>query len=517
METVQVQPAEELEPGIPLEVRLETRDVALLEKYVQLEKIKAVNYKRAGDKYGASEALSAYKQLQARLDEVKSGQSDANLAQEYKAKALECKRAGDLEAAREWLAKAVHLEKGASPQPDHERAAIEAKARAALKAKAKLTLEKLVAQSEAALDAAKTYLKEGSKEDSSKFLARKKAFDADMLSIKQAVSTGKQIPASRTVSLQVPVDLEVEGVAEDELSVSMNALKSSGRDVVKSKSKSFFESKSDHFIRVVFEWPPDADPATHRKSIGPFKMSSPLNNASVSFFGIKRDLKGHKFFDHHKLRIELYKKESGFFSSSNVLLGTVLIRLNCLLMQPSYEQSCAEFLDGNRRSLGFGVDVSLKLKKPISTKISNMKAVQWTVFDSLQSGRLFPGCTTPAPSPVTEEAAEITEATSEIQEIESYAVLEYELEQLGLNPQVSIDPQLVAKQLALESKRDAIGLKIQLGQLSFEDYVASLQASIAQSKRKALEAKRSGNIDQARHHMKHVQIMENEIAEATEE
>ncbi|EGF81497.1 hypothetical protein BATDEDRAFT_34789 [Batrachochytrium dendrobatidis JAM81] len=55
---------------LPLEYRLKTTDPNLLAKYIQLEKIRAVNKKRDGNKEGAFESLKAMKQLQARLKTV---------------------------------------------------------------------------------------------------------------------------------------------------------------------------------------------------------------------------------------------------------------------------------------------------------------------------------------------------------------------------------------------------------------------------------------------------------------
>ncbi|KAI8827160.1 uncharacterized protein EV422DRAFT_28179 [Fimicolochytrium jonesii] len=58
------------EETLPLEYRLKSKDVTVLAKYVQLEKIKALNKKRAGDREGAVQSLRDSKALEQRLQQV---------------------------------------------------------------------------------------------------------------------------------------------------------------------------------------------------------------------------------------------------------------------------------------------------------------------------------------------------------------------------------------------------------------------------------------------------------------
>ncbi|KAJ3047279.1 Coiled-coil and C2 domain-containing protein 1B, partial [Rhizophlyctis rosea] len=55
---------------VPLEYKLRVDDPSVLDKYVKLEKIRAVNKKRAGDKDGALQCVRNLKALEARLQEV---------------------------------------------------------------------------------------------------------------------------------------------------------------------------------------------------------------------------------------------------------------------------------------------------------------------------------------------------------------------------------------------------------------------------------------------------------------
>ncbi|RKO83614.1 hypothetical protein BDK51DRAFT_38922, partial [Blyttiomyces helicus] len=63
------EPTEE-DDTVPLEFKLKSSDPVVLAKYVQLEKIRAVNRKRGGDREGALECLRASKALEGRLAEV---------------------------------------------------------------------------------------------------------------------------------------------------------------------------------------------------------------------------------------------------------------------------------------------------------------------------------------------------------------------------------------------------------------------------------------------------------------
>ncbi|KAI9099796.1 hypothetical protein DFS34DRAFT_506846 [Phlyctochytrium arcticum] len=55
---------------LPLAIKLKSSDPVLLQKYLRLEKIKAVQLSRAGDKAGALEALRGAKEVSARIEEV---------------------------------------------------------------------------------------------------------------------------------------------------------------------------------------------------------------------------------------------------------------------------------------------------------------------------------------------------------------------------------------------------------------------------------------------------------------
>jgi hypothetical protein len=164
------------------------------------------------------------------------------------------------------------------------------------------------------------------------------------------------------------------------------------------------------------------------------------------------------------------------------------------------------------------IDLTLKLRRPISNRIAATRSVQWMVFDDppLTSGRLFSDPNRPiiisGPPPILSLSND--PEASDVVEIESYAVIEYELEVLSNNPATMTDPILTNRQLELESKKDSMEMGFQMGQVSFEDYLDTLRSYIDKTKKRALESKRAGSTDKARYYMKHVQIVEKEIADA---
>lgn len=101
--------------------------------------------------------------------------------------------------------------------------------------------------------------------------------------------------------------------------------------------------------------------------------------------------------------------------------------------------------------------------------------------------------------------------------IKSYVVLEHELEVLSKDPRISNDPAVVAYQLAIEQRRDTMKMQVELGTLNIDEYLNGVKEAIKLTKKAALEAKRAGNIEEARKHMIHLQLMESEVNEAEAE
>lgn len=517
--------------ALPLELMLESEDKGELERWAAQEKARAVSFKQAGDQEAARMALRAYKSLRARItelttvpDELQEALIEDNLNKadyedpvELKRRVLEAKRAGDMEAARGLMARLMALEaEGSSPRSPPP--AITSPSNAS---KTKQLVQQIAKQAEESLNAAKVHLKTGSKTDASMFMNRRKAFETDLAAIKAAHQAKRPFPAGRQVSLNIPLDLENIDVAEEELKVLITGLNESERPGRRSKESLAASAitSGEYYFKLSLGWSSEQESEVTLPS---FKLptSTPID-IRHTFTGIQRSIKAIKFFEHHKLRLDLYRRESSFLRTKHVLVGSAYFRLSPLLMQPTLEAETIELVDGSRRSVGVQVEVGLRLRRPISPKALAMKTVSWTVFDEFSSGKLFP--LSPSQQPVLDEPPSPTNANEEssIQEevdlIQSYAVLEHEIEQISKNPPTAIaaNPPLSLRLLALETKKDAMDLSFQLGQVSFEDYLLTLQSYRDATKRRALEAKREGNMDRARMYMMHLQITEKEIEHAS--
>ena len=112
---VQPRPPGDEEDILPLEYRLKTTDVSLLEKYIRVEKVRAVTKSRTGDKAGARESMVAFKALEAHLLHVTGGggsggqdysadiQQLEQRVQQYKQLALAYRKQNDLAKAKDAL------------------------------------------------------------------------------------------------------------------------------------------------------------------------------------------------------------------------------------------------------------------------------------------------------------------------------------------------------------------------------------------------------------------------------
>ncbi|KAI3654953.1 hypothetical protein MP228_000333 [Amoeboaphelidium protococcarum] len=134
------EPSVEDGDSIPLEMKLQCKDVQVMTKYVRLEKVKAAQLNKSGDKVAARLVFQNYKQLEQRLQElslpvrqiqteasssitVQDGQSsvkpsvDESVIQDlqerqrfFKSQAIRCKKLDDIQGARDMLQKSKLVE-----------------------------------------------------------------------------------------------------------------------------------------------------------------------------------------------------------------------------------------------------------------------------------------------------------------------------------------------------------------------------------------------------------------------
>jgi hypothetical protein len=452
-------------------------------------KNRALALKRKGDMEGAKASLQEYERLKGLLVEnpqsskmapVNTATSTIKTAptvlavdkageiEVLKELALEAKRAGDLEQARILMSQILALQGNPT----------------------KSTKAKLLAQAKECQEAARIMMNRGDRTTASDFTRKEKAFALD---VKKGVQGKKE-----TVQVELPVDTTNYNVAPDELSVDISTLTLSKR------SKLALSAKVEYFFQTVLEWPID-DVTNHRQNTAKFAIATnsvALTNGKITYKSIKRDMRSIKFFEHHKMRVELYRVESSFFRTKNVLVGWAALRMGPLTLETRTEDTL-DLVDENRKQIGLTITMALELRTPLKGSSQSMKTVDWIFLTDGESGRIF----NPPPP-------ESVDADTIVACISSYVVLEHEIARLKADPTSETDPALVALLGALEGKLDDLTVKVELGQLSIEDYLSNVQNTIPEAKRMALECKRAGNMNDARNWLKHVHMMEEEISEA---
>lgn len=391
--------------------------------------------------------------------------------------ALEAKKAGEMEQAREYMSQIMKLQ-GKPPRPDSNRE----------------VFNQLVQQSRECQEAAKIYLGRGDRTSAMDFTRKEKAFTVDANKLK---SMKGQKMETEVIPVELPVDSTNYDVKADELLIKISELQVGKRCKLES-------SKGDYFINVNLDWPTSEGAV---KSTGTFSM--PGDGWTMMWGGIKKDMRCIKFFEHHRFKLELLRIESGFFRKKNITLGIASIRMGPLVSQGNLKEH-VEFMDENRKPIGIGATVILRLRTPLKgSSTSGMKTVDWRILPNGESGRIF--------KPEADTTTEMDSAEEMVKAISSYVVLEHEIGRIKGNPACESDPGLVALLGALEGKLDELTVKVELGQLTMEDYLEQVKKAVPVAKQRALACKRAGKIADARNWLQHVHIMEEEIAEAENE
>lgn len=387
--------------------------------------------------------------------------------EELKKLALEAKRSGDMSRARSYMSQIISLRTSQSSLPSARGSKyIE------LEEKTKLAIEDC-------RQAVKTSLGRNEKTAGAEWLHKQRALEADLAFVRNAKLKAQPLE-TQTIKVNVPQNVINDQIPPGEIRLILSDLKIDNK-------KCQHVSKNDYFIRIHLDnlVPPSKDMA-------PFKLTNPPLDTLVSWIGVKRgDLRTVKYFEHHKLRMELVRVDSGIFRKSQTIVGTGVVRLQSLLFSNSLEESI-ELLDESRRGTGVSISLRIALNAPISNKLSGAKTVKWTI---LSNGNLVRHINQEDPS---EEPS-----------LCSYNVLEYEINQLAQHD----DPSSLTRRLALETRLEDLTIKINLEQLSMSQYVDRLNEAITKTKKTALLAKRAGNLESARRYIKHVHLMETELGE----
>jgi hypothetical protein len=279
---------------------------------------------------------------------------------------------------------------------------------------------------------------------------------------------------------------------------------------------------------------------------------------TVQFDDVHRDIRTSKYFEHHRLKFEIYapspKKKSfllsflNFGGSDNDSARTILATSNMKLAGLTRSSEVEERLSfsGVRRrqgeeaasssfsspaaasatapSLSSGsfrhtsVQVKLQVHQPLSPRepIYRNQVARWCIL----AGGQLAAVLSPNAAVGNDNSNGMTEGEGEesdldiINRITSYVVLEDEITRLRATPNASADPDRLQLLMALESRLESLQMAVDLGQLSMEEYLHQVRGSITDTKRRAVMAKRAGNLTMARRLLNHIKLMEQEVAEA---
>lgn len=481
--------------------------------------------------------------------------------------ALEAKRSGDMEMARELMLQIKQLtQQGGEPsEPTESMTASTLSSsspshlvEAAALPRTKALQRKLLSQAQTCREVAKAQLAAGDPGTAAEFVRRERALMADLVRVR-GLSPGEGAPATIVIPIELPLDNTNEMVGEDCLQIKLRPQLRTGGGV---SSQGDAKKLSTYTIATLLEWPPskegtslDAPPVHHRQQTEKFKLTEG-KELCLTYWGIKRDWRTAKFFEHHKLKLELMREEEGSIGSLASLLlrrpkqvpvGQAAVRMTPLVSVGRLSEGRIEFVEiGSRKGTGIIVSLEMLVRRPLSPKaaFSMKKTVEWTVLANgnfftrskettggagagageEESSRLGQALSSMDTAPMTDSTAArevetlTREAEEQAKEILSYAVLEDEVAKARSDPTSATDPQKLAWLMALEAALDQMTMAVDLGTLGMDEYLERLRdQAIPRAKQQALAAKRAGRLDQARRHLHHLILMERELAEATEE
>lgn len=408
--------------------------------------------------------------------------------------ALRYKRAGDLEAAKDVLKMMRQLENGqsvvASPaqkKPPMTDELVSAKPNHKVVISRQIAMERLQEQANKALRTSKLHELQKQPTLAQVFKQKTRTILSEIDKLKKSGESSVRV-AEIPVSYDV-VTPSIKDIKPDELCLGITQIKAEG-----------FGDEACWSFQCTL------DSQEKTTSIGTL---TPKVYHDIIFVGLVRDLKLQKFFEHRKLRIELLKHEPGLFGS---LLGrkgvgqpfgaSAQIKLDSLLKEPSSIETVSFTCKNKRYTLQ--ADISLKVNTPIGGKPMQRIKETWITLKVDQEEAVARKPSLPGTLP----------GAIPVEELVSYSVLEEELNKLASLPlQTKSHPAITTRQLQLESAKDLLALKVQIGELSQEDYAKSINEAIAKFRKQAIVAKKAGDLPLAKSYLAYSKVMERELAD----
>ena len=450
---------------------IETKGSAKRKELMQL----ALQAKKLGNLEDAKEFLIRYRQMEQgidreivdeKIDQVQklARQADSDPIRELKLKALALKRAGDLEGALRLMKKAsMH---GTEAQG---------------KLKYKQLSDRISRQIKMCAEAANYYERAKISQKAKLFTNRRTASEKELQLLVADFKANRPVPEIREWKLSFltqEIDLDMK---EKDMKV-----------IIDTKQVNL-KNRLDYKIKVIFECPPNASPKEQERLIA---LGGGHENVVTFADCINRDIKQQKFFEHRRLKFELiYKERTLLFFTNEVTVASGYVKLTPLTAKCSL-QSDVRLTDASqeKRKHSCLINVCIKLRFPITQK-EPVKHEESFVYIPTYN--------------VAVDCEYDTATRDDNDYFVSYVVLEKEIARLSEDK--SQDAQL--KLIDLEGKRDKLQIQVETGQLTMEQYLAAVKDCLVQTKKRCIEYKRCGDMTNAKRLLQYIRLMDTELQE----
>lgn len=502
----------EPEKAVKLNGKESLKEPSEKEKQIAAAKMLALKYKKAGDIEAAKEVLRMIKQLESGADLQSISNAASNTASRSSPPVTPAsfgprKSVVSIQKDPESLKPTAIQRPSAVPRPAASTAVAKPAAPSASKTEkkeltVKAAMDRLEEQATKCLRIIKLYEKQKKAALSQTFRQRAKTMFESLEHLKALPED--RLVALKEVSIAFDIATSVNAdIKPDELRLSISQVHAEG-----------FGDEPCWSFQCSLDY------GQQEKNTEVGKLTT-KNHHDVIFTDLRRDLKLQKFFEHRKLKIELLKHESSLFGG---LLGRksagqpvgfgVQMKLDGLLKEPTVcEPVTFTGTASKKRAWSLTVDISLKVNTPIGSKPIQRIRENWLFLATADDEQVAESAGTEDRGTSRSPPSALPGAIP-VEDIVSYAVLEEELAKIGNMPaQTKSHPSIVNRQIALEQARDDIALRVQLGQVTAEEYKRRVTEAVMRYRKSAIAAKNSNDMALAKSYLQYSKTMEAELAD----
>ncbi|EPZ33237.1 hypothetical protein O9G_001588 [Rozella allomycis CSF55] len=457
---------------LPIEEKLKCTDKQILEKYIRLEQVKAVQFKQA-------ECLKNSKLLKSRLIEIQSNMAESLPAPQQRKSSSDEKNN-------------VAETKLKSSQP---------------------STSPVFDQIKDILKSQISFCKENT---NPKFGELILLFQKDLTRILGLERNGLSLPPF----LYKDVDVTYEQCYTD---MPLNELKLEIRSV----SGLYFKDNGSvipacPYFNVEFPYP-----ESQKASSPVFKQSSSFEPNYSKTFVIDRSKAFKRFTERKKLTVEFFHYR-GFFRKS-VSIGKVVIPLNTLNKKALIHEAF-QLIGADRKPTGAIIDIIIKIREPLDGNVAINETKRFLFLQENDPINLPNFALNSKPEIIRQKSGkedkkkqvnaswdiEMDEQLFDIGRFESNLLMEKEIERIDaliINNRGTAPECLEDRKQQLQIKINMLVLQVQTGSLTLDEYMKRVNRQIEIEKRCALEYKKANKIQHATMCMWRIKIMKGEIDE----